>query len=195
LRIRAYIVLAAASLGSIVLGLWVIPLLGTLVLYPVARNAGVIALNEPWIRRPHVIGATVALAGISLLGIGMWLGSKGLFVVPVVPKWFPDNEVLIVSVLVVASLVNAFYEEAFWRLLFWDHATGPRWPGAVFLSVAFGVIHLSAIPDGCFGAVLVAGFSLGAFGLRVLARGSIVPGIAAHFIADLFMLLSLANLG
>lgn len=194
-RVRAYWVISIAVVASAAGGLGILPILGSVALFPLALREGALTMGALGLRRVRVVFSSVALAAVSVLGLVRWLDSKGLYVVPVVPQWLPRNAVLIVCVLALVSLVNAFYEEALWRFLLWDHATGRTWLGAVFLSAAFGVVHLSAIPDGWFGMVLTTAFSLAAFALRVLARGSIVPCVLVHFIADLVLLLSLANLG
>lgn len=98
------------------------------------------------------------------------------------------------AVLVGAAAANAVHEEFLWRYLWLDLAragaalhTAPGRTALVVTSVAFGAVHLYAIPNGLLGVALTTAFGVAAAYLR-LRSGSLAGVIGAHFIADCVLL-------
>lgn len=56
------------------------------------------------------------------------------------------------------------------------------------ICLGFGIAHVNALPDDTEGTILMAAFALAAHSPMMRCRGSIIPTIAAHFLADLVVL-------
>lgn len=143
-----------------------------------------------------VIAATVALSVLSIAGIFLWWTTRsGVLFVSILPTWLPQDSAAIVVFCILLAVTNSVYEEVLWRHLLFRMSKGFVAPmvSVVLLSILFGMAHLAAIPDGIVGVVLTSAFSVGAFALIRLARGNLLPAIAAHFLADFTVLLLLTR--
>lgn len=56
------------------------------------------------------------------------------------------------------------------------------------ICLGFGIAHVNALPDDTEGTILMAAFGLAAHSPMMRCRGSIIPTIAAHFLADLVVI-------
>ena len=144
---------------------------------------------------PGKLLATARSAGVLVAGAFLaswwWLrDQKGVFLFASLPEWITDSSgwKLVVTVAGL-SLVNSVAEEAVWRRAIptvVGAVVGPP-TGVVVASVSFGIMHWHAVPFGLAGVVMTTAFGLAAHAANRHA-GSIVPGVAAHFAADMVLL-------
>lgn len=169
-----------------------VPLLG-LALIPLVSQS---TFRPSTHRLALVVVATVALSVLSIAGIFLWWTTRsGVLFVSILPTWLPQDRVAVVVFCLLLAITNSVYEEVLWRHLLFRMSKRFMTPAAsvVLLSMLFGMAHWAAIPDGVVGVVLTSAFSIGAFALIRLARGSLLPAIAAHFLADFTVLLLLTR--
>lgn len=169
-----------------------VPFLG-LALIPLVPQS---KFRLPTHRSALVIAATVALSALSIAGIFLWWTNRsGVIFVSIIPTWLPQNHASVVMFCLLLATTNAVYEEVLWRYFLFRISKGFA-PAAVsvgLLSILFGIAHWAAIPDEVVGVILTSAFSLGSFALIRLARGSLLPSIAAHIVADFSVLLLLTR--
>ncbi len=172
-----------------------VPLLGLAVVAVSINRARLNPIASPLFNLP-VLLVTALFSVAAGAGIYLWwVNLPGLHFLEIIPDWFPSSTVAVVLLCICASAVNALYEEFLWRKVFVATLSPIMgWaPAVLFISAAFGVAHLTAMPSGPLGMLLTFCFALTASVIVRWRNGSLATVVIAHFVADLTALLLLAG--
>lgn len=131
-----------------------------------------------------VLLVSLLVAAASIAGLALWRATKTFLVVDWFPAWI--NPELHGAAFLLAALTNSVFEEHLWRGMMADLIRSGIF-GPIFIAICFALTHYASLPNGAIGVAFTFAFSLAASGLRSLSKGSLIPSIAVHLAADLYL--------